>query len=277
MNKFTVITYCSNYDYYVYERFAGQLFDTGFTGDLVFICKSNDIDKINKLKENINTNISYYIDNINSPYSPNCKRYTYYKKIIEETKSEFYLLCDSRDVIFQKNIQEYHFDKNSIYFFKENISFIQDQTYNLAWIKMIETFTKENFVEKIKNNKVICSGTTFGNYTNLLKYIEKMLFIMNKYNLAKPHRGIDQGIHNYLYYTNKLDISNINVLDNNDILINTLGAPLSLKINQLISYKIIDGKIYDTNNNLNYIVHQYDRMSLDERKLLNNKYNFIDR
>jgi hypothetical protein len=276
MININVITYCGNYNLYVYERFIGTLNDTGFNGTIFFIINKNDVKNMEILLKKYN-NIKYYIDNITSNYSKNCIRYIYYDKIINENPDDFYLLCDGRDVLFQKNIEEFNLEKNKLYFFKENITFIQDKNWNYAWINQIQNQTKELFVDNIQYNSILCSGTIIGSSNILLNYLKNMINIMNRYNLAKPYNGIDQGIHNYLYYTNKLDNKNIILFDNSDIYVNTIGAPLSLNLPNLISYKIIDGKIYDKNNNLNYIVHQYDRMSLNEKKLLNHKYNFIDR
>jgi hypothetical protein len=48
----TVITYCSGYDYNTFNRFAGTLYDTGFSGDLIFVIQEKDKPILEKLKVN---------------------------------------------------------------------------------------------------------------------------------------------------------------------------------------------------------------------------------
>lgn len=44
--KIDVLTYATNYDYHVYERFVGSLIKTGFTGNIHIIISSNDVLKL---------------------------------------------------------------------------------------------------------------------------------------------------------------------------------------------------------------------------------------
>ena len=50
MVNIDVITYCSGYESFIYERFVGTLYDTGFKGKLYIIGQENDRKIIQNLK-----------------------------------------------------------------------------------------------------------------------------------------------------------------------------------------------------------------------------------
>ena len=51
MVKIDVLTYCSGYDYIVFDRFIGSLNDTGFTGNIYVIINEFDKPIIKLLKK----------------------------------------------------------------------------------------------------------------------------------------------------------------------------------------------------------------------------------
>lgn len=117
----TVITYCSGYDYNTFNRFAGTLYDTGFSGNLIFVIQEKDKPILDKLKVNYK-NVSYFVDNVVNPRHCQQKRYYIYKNILDtELNTDYVLLCDSRDVFFQKNIEDYPLDDLLMYFSSKKI------------------------------------------------------------------------------------------------------------------------------------------------------------
>ena len=262
--KSIVLTYCSGYSLKIYDRFAGSLFDTGYEGKIIFFIKNTDIPIIKNIKKKYIDKIEYII--CNSQFHVQSNRYIHYKEYLENNKNiaDYILICDSRDVLFQKNFDNYNLDKSyDLYVFAEDI-IIKNDKISIEWINAL------NCNDKIYNNiitkKNICSGTTYGTYNGILEYLIKFTDKLSEYHdthmfKTKPS---DQGIHNYLVYTNNLN--NIQILTNKNNLVNTIGMSIK-KVNS-------NNKIVNINNDVSYIVHQYDRMSLDSLKKISYKYNF---
>jgi hypothetical protein len=178
--------------------------------------------------------------------------------------SDYLLLCDFRDVLFQKNIETYPFDSSvDLYGFLEGIKINQDMKYNTFWLQSLEKLFNENFYDAISNNNVICCGTTIGNVSAIRKYVDRMCDTIIKHNI---NLNLDQGIHNYMFYLNKLDNITVKLLSNEDNLVNTVGCDVQAVNEQ--------GHIVNKNNEVSYIVHQYDRFSLDLKQKINAAYGF---
>ena len=111
MVKIDILTYCSGYDYKIYDRFCGSLNDTGFTGKIYIVINDCDTNNIIEIKNKYNNVIEIY-DHIPKNVHVNCHRFQCYKKILEKNiiTSEYIFLCDSRDVLFQKNPEIYYFN-----------------------------------------------------------------------------------------------------------------------------------------------------------------------
>lgn len=265
MVSFDVITYCSDYSFEIFDRFIGTLNDTGFSGKIHIII--NDFDKpiIKSLKKKYN-NIYPLRDSIPKKTHINCHRFFCIRSLLKNftIDSEYLLICDSRDVLFQKNLENYSYDpKIDIYGFLEGITIEKEKVFNAKWIKQLDQILDLNIYEQIHKNNVICCGTTIGKKYAITKYVNKMCEIIDKNNITT---NLDQGIHNYLLYLNPLEL-NIKLLSNEDNLVNTTGNDLH-KLNEF-------NQVININNEVSYIVHQYDRFPMVLReKMSNDKYNF---
>ena len=262
--KIDIITYISGYPLEVFDRFIGSLNDTGFSGKIYLIINTQDKPIIKLLLQKYH-NIKPIVDNIPKKTHINCHRFFCIKHLLDklEFDSDYFLLCDSRDVLFQKNIETYPYDPEiDIYGFQEGITIAQEKVFNTPWIKMVEQIMREPVYEKISDKKIICCGTTIGKTESIKKYVYTMCDIIERNNIRM---NLDQGIHNYLLYLNKLGV-NIKILSNDDNLVNTIGNDVHILDE--------DGRILNCNNEVSYIVHQYDRCSKDNRDKLSKKYNF---
>jgi hypothetical protein len=264
MVKIDVITYCSGYDYKVFERFVGSLNDTGFSGKIHIIVNEFDKPVILRLKAKYK-NVYPVKDNLLKTTHINCHRFFCIDVLLSKLKldCDYLLLCDSRDVLFQKNIEEYPYDKDvDIYGFLEGITFEKEQVFNAPWIKMIEQLVNEKIYDKLCSNQVICCGTTIGKNNAIIHYVKMMCYYIKTYNIVY---NLDQGLHNYMLYLNKLGC-NIKLLSNIDNLVNTVGNDV---------HKINDNKlIVNKNDELSWIVHQYDRFSKENRATISIKYDY---
>ena len=265
MVKIDVITYCSGYDYKVFDRFIGSLNDTGFSGKIYIIINEFDKKNIKMLKQKYK-NIFPVKDSIEKKTHINCHRFFCIKSLLSsfQIESEYLLICDSRDVLFQKNIEEYPYDKMvDIYGFLEGITIEKEQVFNARWIKHVEQLVKEDVYDKICKNNVICCGTTIGKKQSITDYVNKMCEFLKKYKIVT---NLDQGLHNYMLYCNHVLNKNIKLLSNDDNLVNTVGNDLH-KINT-------DKFIVNKNDEISWIVHQYDRFSNEMKKEISVKYDF---
>ena len=265
MVTFDVITYCSGYNYEIFNRFVGTLNDSGFKGKIFIIINYDDFQIIKLLKEKY-INVYPLIDSISKKTHINCHRFFCINSLLnsQTINSEYILLCDSRDVLFQKNLEDYQYDPSiDIYGFLEGITIEKEQVFNARWIRQLDAILKLNIYDKIHKNSVICCGTTIGKKDAIKKYVDQMCDIINNNNIIT---NLDQGIHNYMLYLNTLGL-NIKLLSNEDNLVNTTGNDIH-KLNE-------NNQIVNKNNGVSYIVHQYDRFPSNLKKhILNNKYNF---
>lgn len=262
--KSIILTYCSGYSEEIYTRFAGSLFDTDYKGIIIFFIKENDISKLINIKKKYLDQIKYVI--VSPTFHVQSYRYILYKEYLEQNKNvaDYIFICDSRDVLFQKNFDNYDLDINyDLFVFRENIK-IKNDHHNTKWIKALDN--NENIYNKIKNNFAICSGTTYGTYNGMLDYLNIFCDILDRYPNNHMFKTIpsDQGIHNYIIYDNL--INNIKIMDNNDNLVNTIG---------MARKNINDNKIINDNNQVSYIVHQYDRCDNTMLNKISLKYNFV--
>jgi hypothetical protein len=266
MVKIDVLTYCSGYSFEVYDRFIGTLLDTGYGGTIYIVIQEKDIQTIRRIIEKYNKNVRIILDNLVQTTHINCHRFFVYNKFLETNiiTSDYVLLCDSRDVLFQRNIETYSLDlTNDIYCFAEDVKIKNETFCTTHWLLEIEELLSEKFMDSIKENMVICAGTTLLKVNTLKDYINLMCEILIKYNIKN---NLDQGIHNYLIYRNKLKNTKVKILENKDNLVNTVGFG---------SKKIKNGKIVNDLDEISYIVHQYDRMTKEMLLELDKKYNFI--
>ena len=115
------------------------------------------------------------------------RRYEMYISILEklEKKPNKILLTDSRDVVFQSNIFDHSF-KRPLNFFLESEKIMNDPR-NVRWLK--RTVGQQVF-EKIKDNLISCSGTTLGNFEEIMNYIKLMKKNLYLFPYKRPLRHI---------------------------------------------------------------------------------------
>lgn len=153
-----------------------------------------------------------------------------------------------------------------MYGFLEGIKINQDMNCNAPWIKKLDLILNEQIYDKISDNYVICCGTTLGKLAAIKQYVQMMCTILSTHNIVE---NLDQGIHNYMLHLNKLSSVSVKLLSNADNLVNTVGCDVH-KLDE-------DAHIVNRNNDVSYIVHQYDRFSPEFKQRLNEKhgYNFM--
>lgn len=232
-----------------------------FSKDRVIFIVDNNLDKITKKKLNENKIecfnfkkvLNYEINNQEIAQ----KRYTLYEYILRNLKEKpkNILLSDSRDVVFQSSIFNNKFKQPLNFFFESEK--IQNDPRNSRWL--IRTVGIEEF-NKIKKKYISCSGTTLGDYKEILEYTVLMKKYLNLYPYKRPLRhiisfkkkdtGFDQGIHNFLIHNNFFEKKQIH--KNGYSKICTTAYMKKFKFNNKQELINKNGQVYS-------IIHQYDR------------------
>jgi len=237
-----------------------------FSNDRVILIVKDYLDQEtkNRLKEyNIETKSfdeeylkkNFQIKNIK--YDIAQRRYSIYYSILTKLKKKpkKILLSDCRDVVFQSNIFLIKF-KYPLNFFLEEEKILNDNR-NSRWL--LRTVGNENF-NKIKNNFISCSGTTLGNFNEIINYSKLMKKYIELFPYKKPFRhkiilkkmdtGYDQGIHNYLIHNEFFKKKKFH--DNLSGNICTTAYMKKFRFNK-------KNQLINRRNKVFSIIHQYDR------------------
>lgn len=195
------------------------------------------------------------------------------------------MLSDIRDVQFQSNPFTYRLFEwappaSQLVFFKEAHpnAVINRCAYNSGWIK---SCYGKNALDRVGFNTVICSGITIGTRDAITAYTFMMTQQLNpkvrmissnnselQVNKGCISNGMDQGFHNWLYYSGQLDkYVNVRVFEQGEGPINTVGSLKgSRKILQwnLEKWGILMGTppqsyISNWNGERSPVIHQLDR------------------
>lgn len=276
--KNLIMTTLINYEYDIHYRFIGTLFDNINNVDLVIFITKNDEKHINKIKDIYpNNNIETILINMKDIHIVNLRFKLYYDYLLKNKDIyDLIFLCDSRDVIFQKDIFIHPIINNNhdLYLFEEetnNITIDKCQ-FNSLYIKKSQL----NINNLVKNKKIICVGTILGNFKGIIEYLFQFNNILENEipNTQKNLYGVDSGINYKIIYSNLLKNINILFCSNKNFLVYTMAFPIHLNLinyNKLLN--INNQIIYD--NNISYCIHQYDRLDDIIKKQISNKYNLI--
>lgn len=258
--KIHVMTLCTGYSYHIFQRFVGSLYDTGFSGSCYIFCQDGDLPVLEELKKEYPNVVAVTCDLSRFNTHMQSSRFKFMAEFLEQDLEYDYLfICDSRDVLFQKNIEEFPL-KGDLYAFEEE-QFICNCRFNSHWIRDVERVLGRPV--PIQHKKVICSGTVLVSKQAALPYLKEMSTIMlHPRWVSYP---ADQGPHNYICYENPLGLD-ITFSSNKDNLVNTVGYGHK---------EVLDHKIVNAQQEVSCIVHQYDRMTAEQRTQLSVRYNFV--
>tara|TARA_B110000971_G_scaffold192118_1_gene204191 strand:- start:297 stop:1127 length:831 start_codon:yes stop_codon:yes gene_type:complete len=274
--KNIVMTCCINYNYEIFERFIGSLFDSTDNIDLVIFIGENDVEHILKLKKTYENIIYSIIDNKNI-HIVNYRFYLYYDFLNKNKNNYNYIfICDSRDVLFQKNIFNHSIlsSKYDLYIFEE-----ESQNITIDKCKFNSLYIQKSGLDindLVYNKPILCVGTILGNENGIMEYLEKFVYILlNEVEEEnRSYYGTDSGINYKIIYGDLLKNINIYICKNNEKLVYTMAFPNYL--NQ-IDYSILLNNKQQIcyNGDVCCCVHQYDRLNDEIKKQMSIKYNYI--
>lgn len=286
--KVTILGAATGYSPEKVKIFIQSLYSVGFTGRLVLFLNSHqirdyekffnqnygfeihyEISKIgiflankrihNDLKKIIKKSSTFLVwgsKKIKKPFIyyfayPHVSRFFDYKNYLEKANDiSSVILTDTRDVIFQKNPDNF-FNIDTLYLgMEDKRNPIGKDSFHIKWIT--DVYGVE-YLNTISNEQISCAGVTIGDFTSVNKYLDTMLkeFLDLPYYLMVKS-NYDQGIHNKLLYSNSFN--NVTLCQPLESLIATLGTipQEEISINS-------DGEILNKDGNPSPIVHQYDR------------------
>jgi hypothetical protein len=126
-------------------------------------------------------------------------RYLLYQRFLQTKagKYRYVFLSDLRDVSFQRSPFVGAEPGKLRFFVEEPPMTIGTCPNNSRWIR--EYFGEET-LQQLSARPIICSGTTVGDYASIIIYLEKFIGTLRRAR-SLMRVGVDQGIHNFLAYT----------------------------------------------------------------------------
>ncbi len=248
-----IMALACNYPKVYYQRFVGSLRKFGYDEDIVLAV--SPIEKMkpgveNYLKE---TNVVAYGFDVDCQGPDNCKlkddflgypdprpyrtfaniRYALYEYWLRHySENSYVLILDFRDTFFQANPFQLYGSYSSrkepkyeLHMYAENyeVKNIGICVFNSMWIKVC--FGKDA-LQKLKQNPVICSGSTLGSYPAVHHYVRTMLQSMDSVKCWLKGIESDQGYQNYLFYNGHFNtaMGNATLFQQGYGVVNTIGA-----------------------------------------------------
>ena len=281
VRRITVVTYCVGYPYEVYDRFAGTLYDTGFAGTLYFIVSSAESD-ISVRIANKYPKCRFWVD-IGAAHAVmhiNCRRFFLFQALLAEgrieAEADMVFLCDSRDVLFQDNMEAYPLPSDvDLFVFQEGCLFRQEPRFNVPWMKQVQALMKDgDILSRVWDLPVLCCGTTLGTVAAMRQYVDVMCRLLLEHRIVT---NLDQGLHNYLVYCTGGGLSGLTItcMANSDGFVNTVGFIAEQQTSSGALHLNEKQQIVTLDEKPACVVHQYDRFPARMLKAMTGKYNFM--
>lgn len=165
-------------------------------------------------------------------------------------------LTDVRDVVFQGNIFSTVSSPGLHVFSEDSKATCGNTDFNRY---MLTVNYGEEVAEELKNHPVICSGTTLGTISSVIRYIQVLIeqrdlnkvmqgWMEGKFDMQNTI-GLDQGMHIYIVHKNLVE----NVIHENGDGVGTLACTSKEDIQILPNKKVsVYGKVPA-------VIHQWDR------------------
>ena len=256
-----ILTISNNYNFFHLSRFFLSLFATSFRGRAVLYAGPNTKSITVKKLQAIGVEVIRYQNEfpfISQPHpdnfavlpSPihiyNFRHFLYYDYVLKhEAEYANVLLCDVRDIVFQKDPFAFPISQALYVAMESRARLMGSCPYNTAWIK---SGYGDEILEEMAPHVISCAGTTLGPVGIIKNYLHTLLTeitqVRDAYNCA------DQAMHNRLLQLNRLGPVVRMYNDNTPVL--TMGAESTYTLTK-------NGRILDGSGNLPGIVHQYDR------------------
>jgi hypothetical protein len=233
--------------------FIFSLRDCGYSGKILLWVSELDSETHDFLEEQ-RVDYEYYWEMHFSPFNFMLARnFSYYGYLCSlANHNQFFdriLLTDVADVLFQADPFASAPDGDIVVFLEDKVRTLDSCNINGYWIR--SAFGDHVFRE-VRGRRISCAGTVLGTWNGMLRYLLAMQLGAFECSVsARLLEGIDQAIHNVMFYRSRLSGA---VAIENAKHVFTMG--ILPKSNVVITR---EGKITDSNGRICPIVHQYNR------------------
>lgn len=274
MNNISIIAVATNYTYHIYRNFICSLYNTGYEGECFILIDEKSIPETRGLRGTFIPIEKYLPDNLDIHIQN--YRLKIYQDILKDYKvpGSHIFFCDFRDLLFQKNINDYPLGDHELYLFQEDQT-IKNCGFNGSNYDRI----KANVFKHIdyKDQPILCSGTILIKNNLALDFMKQYyIFIRQCLDYLDPATKKtlieDQDVLNCMHYDNQIKLDT-KVLTNLDNLVNTMGYAVKPEINTATVND--QGYIVNANGEISYIGHQFDRLGQRQLFKLFSKFPFI--
>jgi hypothetical protein len=174
-----------------------------------------------------------------------CQRYLIGQDLLRVRSTyRMVFLTDARDVVLQANPFE-SLDEKKLHVFLHQHEIYGDHNIDTDWIN---EFLDPSTVSRLMGKAASCCGTTIGGREIILKYMEKMIALILKYQF----KLVDQAPHNEIIY---LDFprDEIVIHENTEGVVLTLAGMTSADVELTENDVRLQGRVVP-------VVHMYDRV-----------------
>ncbi|CAE7565330.1 unnamed protein product, partial [Symbiodinium microadriaticum] len=293
--KDAIFALACKYPVNFYQRFVGTLRQFGYSDDIVLAVSPPAEMKPGVEAYVKKTDVVAYAFDVDCAGKDNCRlkkdfygyedprpmrtfaniRYALYEYWLQfYSERSYILILDFRDTFFQGSPFsflppfEQRQPKYELKLFAENwkVKTIGICKYNSLWIA--RCFGK-SALPPVKDEAVICSGSTLGSFSGISLYVKTMLQSMDTVKCWLKGIESDQGYQNFLYYNGHFNtrLGNATLHYQGDGPVNTIGAMNGFRVPKHMKgpldtfWKIRDSEGYILNNDgtRSMCVHQWDR------------------
>lgn len=251
----------NNYNFEHVSKFIYSIRQTSFEGHICMFAGSHISKKTVFLIKKFNIEVIRFTDSFpflpnphpdNSKFLPepihiyNYRHFLYYDYLLNHQKQyKNVLITDVRDVFFQNDPFDFEID-DTIYVAMENIHInIGSCNDNAEWIR---SGYGSDILDQMKNEIIVCAGTTLAPIKLMMEYLKRLLEEMNQVN--NVYNCADQALHNAIIFFNQL--KPIHKLYNFKGPILTVGSEPNYKLDE-------NNRLINEDGSIINIIHQYDR------------------
>ncbi len=195
---------------------------------------------------------------------PSVFRYLFYRDYLQKNAANFdaIVLCDGRDVLFQRNPGEVLNAQTPLSFGLEvSRCVLGAEAFNTAWVTHL--WGQEVF-DTYKGRRIVCSGATVGNIKAIQNYLDLMRdYLLRHASRTKNAYGFDQAFHNRMWWDGQLPDLKMNENFYSDV------ANVQGESDATLMALVKDGQLCRTDTGAPImLVHQYDRYPALTEQLL---------
>ncbi|MGC4118910.1 MAG: hypothetical protein QM765_30960 [Myxococcales bacterium] len=197
-----VLSMAGGYDAAALSPLVRSLRETGFAGELRLLLNRNPPGTAEALRELGATCLEVELPGVPETWSYNVERYRLFAGELAASDAERVLLCDSRDVVFQREPLA-AFAAEAVHLFEEHPSKpIAKCIWSQAWLRYRYG---DAALPPVADKPVLCSGVVVGGLRRMREFVALVAGeVLPSLQATHYMAGYDQGIVNHLAYAGRI-------------------------------------------------------------------------